>query len=237
MILENFVHRILLNIVNPRFISMTPHHLFGSPRSPLLGTGTTFPSYHLAKSTIPRQYARKKTWRMVRFAVFMALNASDGTAFSPDAFPLVIFVIVFLNRLTRLVCLIHSSCFAVQFHSTPTRLLDGVSGTHLRGVIPSRMNSRSLWWPWLHCAVLLAWLWGLRDDFQASSQKFNAFPCLFWCEAYLVCCLGLVHWPCSLGKCNFIRHFRLCCFQLYFKVSYVLYTLINWSDLCHYFVA
>ena len=46
MMWNNRVHRIELNIFEPRSISVTPRHLLGSLRSPIFGTGITCPSCH-----------------------------------------------------------------------------------------------------------------------------------------------------------------------------------------------
>jgi len=70
---------------------VAPRHLLGSPRSPLLGIGSTYPSCHSLKLTVPFQYERKNAWSMVIFAALRALNASGGMVFSPGAFPLVSF--------------------------------------------------------------------------------------------------------------------------------------------------
>ena len=50
IILNNLVHRILMNIFDPISISVSPLHLLGSPRSLILGTGTSWPSWHSVKS-------------------------------------------------------------------------------------------------------------------------------------------------------------------------------------------
>ena len=55
MILNNHVQSMELNIFEPMSMRVTPRHLLGSPRSPLLGTGTTRPSCHSSKSISPRQ--------------------------------------------------------------------------------------------------------------------------------------------------------------------------------------
>ena len=82
IILNNRVHRMLLMILDPMSMRVNPRHLFGSEKSPLLGTGTTWPSCHSVKSVSPHQYAFKKVCSISRFWFERALKASVGTSFS-----------------------------------------------------------------------------------------------------------------------------------------------------------
>ena len=52
IIFNNLLHIILLNTLAPISMRFTPLHLFGSDRSPLLGTGTTLSLCHSMKSSI-----------------------------------------------------------------------------------------------------------------------------------------------------------------------------------------
>ena len=87
IILNNRVHRILLKILDPMSIGVNPRHFFGSEKSPILGTGNTWPSCHSVKSVSLRQYALKKLWSISRFWFERALKASAGTSLIPGNFP------------------------------------------------------------------------------------------------------------------------------------------------------
>ena len=87
----------LLNTLDPMYISVTPRHLFGSERSPLFGTGTSCPSYHSAKSASPSQYWLKKVRRCARFALLRNLNAFGGTLSRPGALSFANFAIAVLS--------------------------------------------------------------------------------------------------------------------------------------------
>ena len=85
---KNLTHRILLNNLDPRSTRFTPFHLLWSPRSPLLGTGATWPSCRSEKSFSPSQYAMKYAWSAFRLSQMKALKASGGISLIPRDFPL-----------------------------------------------------------------------------------------------------------------------------------------------------
>ena len=67
MMWNNRVHRIELNIFEPRFINVTLRHLLGFLRSPIFGTGITCPSCHSSKSVSLFQNALRKSRRIDKF--------------------------------------------------------------------------------------------------------------------------------------------------------------------------
>ena len=93
-------HRMLLNILDSMSIRVTPCHLFGSLRSPILGTGTTWPSYHLSKVHFPAPIRVRELSNTLRFWLESSLKASWGTLFRPGDFS-------FANFLTDCLTSIH----------------------------------------------------------------------------------------------------------------------------------
>jgi hypothetical protein len=75
---------IQLSIFDCRTIRLTPHHLFGSDRSPDLGTGTLdlVPAFIIAFSI---KVLHEKVKYISAVSLSIALNASGGTWLSPDA--------------------------------------------------------------------------------------------------------------------------------------------------------
>ena len=78
IILNNLLQIKLLNTLDPMSVIVTPLHLLVSKRSPLLDTGTTWPSCHSSKSTFSSQnlVMKLKWWR--RFSSDMDLKALEG---------------------------------------------------------------------------------------------------------------------------------------------------------------
>ena len=83
IILNNLLQMRLLNTLDPISIRFNPLHLLGLDRSLLLGTGTTWPSWHSTKSTLSSQNAvMKLKWRRM-FSSDMDLKAFGGTPLRP----------------------------------------------------------------------------------------------------------------------------------------------------------
>ena len=82
-----------LNIFEPTPISMMPHHLFGSDRSPLFGTGTHWDwlQFHCSWSAVLTKKSLTCLYMWSKLALHMALNASAGPHVSPAAFPFLSF--------------------------------------------------------------------------------------------------------------------------------------------------
>ena len=87
----------LLNIFEPRSMSVTPLHLLGSLRFPIFGTGTTRPSCHSAKSTSSCQNLLRRSRRVAKFFSVSDLDTSGGTSLSPGDLPLFNFAIASHN--------------------------------------------------------------------------------------------------------------------------------------------
>jgi len=89
--------RMELKILDPRSMRVTPLHLFGSLRSPLLGTVTTWPSCHSEKSVSSFQYELKKFNKGSKFISSRALKTSRGTSFRPGDLPFANFRTAFFS--------------------------------------------------------------------------------------------------------------------------------------------
>ena len=89
MMLSNVLHRRILKVLFPMSIRLNPIHLLGSERSPIFGTGTTWPSCHSSESKLSFQNSRMKLKWTFRFFGDMALKALGGTPFSPGDLSLV----------------------------------------------------------------------------------------------------------------------------------------------------
>ena len=112
MMQNNRVHRIEQNIFEPMSISVTPHHLLGSLRSPLFGTGITCPSCHSSKLVSLFQNALRNSRRRVKFCSERDLKASGGTLFKPGDLPFANFITAFFN--SSQVILVSSSTIVIR---------------------------------------------------------------------------------------------------------------------------
>ena len=79
IILNNLLRIILLNTSVPMSIRFIPLHLFGSERSPILGTVTTCPSCHLMKSSLSSQKFITKSNKWSKFSGVVALKSLGST--------------------------------------------------------------------------------------------------------------------------------------------------------------
>ena len=79
-----------LNILDMKSINITTCHLFGSDKSPDLGTGTHWILFQILESDLSWQKSLMKSNTHVLKYSSMDLNDSVGTPFNPDVFTLLI---------------------------------------------------------------------------------------------------------------------------------------------------
>ena len=87
--LNRCLHIMLIKTLALMSMRSTPPHLFGLERSPLFGTGTTWPSCHSTKSSLSSQNFRMNSNRWSKFSAVIALKALGGTTFNLGALLLV----------------------------------------------------------------------------------------------------------------------------------------------------